>query len=82
MKSGIRIFLEKGCILVITSVNLETKGVNFDVQCFTMKRGVHLGWKVSVLAQKGVIFKLENKDEYHFFQWVREPGVGYPLQEF
>ncbi len=80
------------------------KGVNFDVQCFTGKMGVHLGWKVSVLPQKrgfildwkvsvlswkrgcfelksqcfdpkkGVIFKLENKDGYHFFQWESEQG--------
>ncbi len=56
------------------------KGVIFYVQCFTVKRGVHLGGKVSVLLrkrgrfelksrvlpQKGVIFKLENKDGYHF----------------
>ncbi len=28
------------------------KGVNFDVQCFTVKMGVHLGCKVSVLPQK------------------------------
>ncbi len=28
------------------------KMVNFDVQCFTVKMGVHLGWKVSVLPQK------------------------------
>ncbi len=83
---------------------LGEKGVTFEVQCFTMKRRVHLGWKVSVLLQKrgfildwkvsvllrksgnfelksqcfatkkGVIFKLENKDGYHFVQWVREPG--------
>ncbi len=74
------------------------KGVNFDVQRFTMKKGVHLDWNVCVLlqkggvhfglkslcfitkkgsfwaesqcfaAKKGVIFKLENKDGYHFFQ--------------
>ncbi len=25
------------------------KGVNFDVQCFTMKKGVHLDWNVCVL---------------------------------
>ncbi len=47
-KSRIRIFLEKGSILVLTSMNLE-KGVNFDVQCFTVKKGVDLGLKVSVL---------------------------------
>ncbi len=28
------------------------KGVNFDVQCFTVKMGVHLDWEVSVLPQK------------------------------
>ncbi len=27
-------------------------------------------------TKKGVIFKLENKDGYHFFQRVREPGEG------
>ncbi len=26
-------------------------------------------------AKKGVIVKLENKDGYHFFQLVREPGL-------
>ncbi len=51
-----------------------------------------LDWKVSVLsrkgavlrlksqcfaAKKGVIFKLENKDEYYFFQWVRESGLAF-----
>ncbi len=80
------------------------KGFNVDVQCFTVKMGVHLAWKVSVLPQKrgfildwkvsvllrkrgrfelkslfcfkkGGNFKLENKDGYHFFQWVRELGV-------
>ncbi len=28
------------------------KGVIFYLQCFTVKRGVHLGWQVSVLPQK------------------------------
>ncbi len=27
------------------------KGVNFDIQYFTMNKGVHLGWKVTVLPQ-------------------------------
>ncbi len=27
-------------------------------------------------TKKGVIFKLENKDGYYFFQWVREPGCN------
>ncbi len=86
------------------------KGVIFDVQCFTMKRGVHLDWKVSVLpqkrglildrkvivlsqkrshfelksqcfaAKKGVLFKLENKDGYHFFsEWGSR---GWELDKF
>ncbi len=97
-------FPRKG-IFWYQSLWIGEKGVNFDVQCFTVKMRVHLGWKVSVLPQKrglildwrvsvllrkrgrfkpksqcfaikkGVIFKLENKDGYHFFQWVREPGL-------
>ncbi len=65
-----------------------------------MKKGVHLGWEVSILSRKrgqfdlksqcfatkkGVIFKLENKDGYHFFQWVRELGIAdngqYPYRQ-
>ncbi len=38
----IRIFIEKGGILVLTSLNLEKKGLIF-VQCFILKKGVHLG---------------------------------------
>ncbi len=64
----IRIFLEKGGILVLASMNLEEKGVNFDVvfyrekggsfglksQCFTVKRGVHFGLKSQCfIAKKG-----------------------------
>ncbi len=82
------------------------KRVNFDVQCFTVKKKVHLGWKVKCFtakmgvhfglksqvfyclkgvvlrrkvcftAKKGDIFKLENKDGYHYFQWVRELGMS------
>ncbi len=38
------------------------KGVNFDVQCFTVKKGVHLGWKIGVLLQKkGVHFELKSQ---------------------
>ncbi len=33
-------------------IEFGEKGVNFDVQCFTVKKGVHLGWKVSVLPEK------------------------------
>ncbi len=103
-KSRIRIFLVKVGILVLTSLDLEKKGLNLMYSVLLWKKGVHCGWKVSVLPQKrgfildwkvsvlswkgshfelrsqcfatkkGVIFKLENKDGYHFFQWVREPG--------
>ncbi len=38
--------------------------VNFDVQCFTVKMGVHLGWKVSVLPQKGGSFWTEKSVFY------------------
>ncbi len=31
-------FPRKGGILVLISMNLEKKGANFDVQCFTVKR--------------------------------------------
>ncbi len=37
------------------------KRVNFDVQCITVNNGVHLGWKVSVLPQKGVNFGLKSQ---------------------
>ncbi len=92
----IRIFLEKGGILVLTSMNLEKKGLFFmssvlpwkggfiwanksvfylkeggsfwtQKSVLHRKKGVVLNWKVSVFAaKKGVIFKLENKDGYHF----------------
>ncbi len=41
------------------------KGVNFDVQCFTLKKRVHLGWKVSVLLQKRGSFWTEKSVLYH-----------------
>ncbi len=37
------------------------KGVILYVQCFTVKRWVHLGWQVSVLRQKGVHFGLKSQ---------------------
>ncbi len=104
MKSRIRIFIEKRGILVLASLNLEEKGLILMFSVLLWKQGVYLGWKVSVLTQKGgsfwteksvfyrekrvvlsrkvsvlpqnkgVIFKLENKDGYHFFQWMKEPG--------
>ncbi len=61
-------------------------------QCFTAKKGFILDWKVRVLsrkrgrfelksqcfaAKKGVIFKLENKDGYHFFP-VSEGAGSWP----
>ncbi len=44
-------------------------------QCFIVIKG--LFWvETSVFChKKGVIFKLENEDGYHFFQWVREPDT-------
>ncbi len=70
------------------------KGVNlgWKVSVLPQKKGFILDWQVSVLSQKrgcfelkgqcfatkkGVIFKLENKDGYHFFQWMREPGLNH-----
>ncbi len=52
-KSRIRIFLEKGGILGLTSVNLEKKSVNFDAQCFIVKKGGSFGLKSQCLLQKG-----------------------------
>ncbi len=40
------------------------KGVIFDVQCFTVKRGVHLGWQDSILQQKGGSFWTEKSVLY------------------
>ncbi len=38
------------------------KGVNFDVQCFTVKMGVHLVWKVKCFTtKKGVHFALKSQ---------------------
>ncbi len=66
MKSKIRIFLEKGGILVLTSVNLaknrlilmsvfhcENEGTfELKSQCFSAKKGLILDWKVSVLSSE------------------------------
>ncbi len=53
------------------------KGVNFGLkcQCYITKKGSFWAEKSVFCHKKGVIFKLQNKDGYHFFQWVREPGV-------
>ncbi len=40
-------------------------GFNFDVQCFTMKKGLHLSWKVSVLSKKRGSFWTEKSVFYH-----------------
>ncbi len=52
------------------------KEVNFGLksQCFIAKKGSFWAEKSVFCSKKGVIFKLENKDGYHLFQWVREPG--------
>ncbi len=36
-------FPRNGVMLILTSMNVEKKGVNFEVHCFTMNKGVHLG---------------------------------------
>ncbi len=41
-----------------------------------MKRGRFELKSQCFATKKGVIFKLETKDGYHFFYWVREPGVA------
>ncbi len=51
-KSRIHIFIEKGGILVITSLNLEEKGLILMFSILPWKKGVHFGWKVSVLPKK------------------------------
>ncbi len=43
-------------------------------QCFIAKRGRFELKSQCFATKKRVIFKLENKDGYHFFQWVRELG--------
>ncbi len=55
------------------------KGVNFGQksQYFITKKGLFWAKKSVFCCKKGVIFKLENKHGYHFFQWVREPGEKY-----
>ncbi len=51
------------------------KGVHFGLkfQCFTMKKGSFWAEKAVLCHEKGVIFKLENKDGHHFFLWVSDP---------
>ncbi len=94
-KSRIRIFLEKRGYFGNHLREFGEKGVNFDIQCFTLKNGGSFGMKrqcfttkkksvfyhekgvvfelksqcfVTKKKKKKVIFKLENKDGYHFFQ--------------
>ncbi len=43
-------------------------------QCFITKKGSFWAEKSVFCCKKGIILKLENKDRYHFFQWVRERG--------
>ncbi len=68
--------------------------LGWKVSVLPQKRRFILDWKVGVLSRKrvhfelknkcfstkkGVIFKLENKDGYYFFQWVREPLSSHGL---
>ncbi len=70
--------VKRGFIWAKKSVFYRKKGVRFGLknQCFITKKGSFWAEKsVFCCKKKGVIFKLENKDGYHFFQWVREPGL-------
>ncbi len=53
-------FPRKRGILVLTSVNLEKKGLIL-MSVFYCENGVHLGWKVIVLAKKRVNFGLKSQ---------------------
>ncbi len=80
---------KKGLILMSSILLWKWGFIWAEKSVFCWKKGLIFDWKVSVLswkrgcfelksqcfaAKKGVIFKLENKDVYHLFQWVREPG--------
>ncbi len=61
---------KRGFIWTEKSVFYRNKGGSFwtEKSVFYCEKGVILSWEVSVLLQKKwVIFKLENKDGYHFF---------------
>ncbi len=87
-KSRIRIFLEKGGILVIPSVNVEKrgyfwctvfyreKGGSFGLKShyFTTKKGVILDWKVSVLLRKRGHFELKSE------RFATKKGVIFKLE--
>ncbi len=83
-----------GTHLLWELLEIGEKRVNFDVQYFTVKKGVHLGWQISVLSWKRVVLSwkvfvlLQKRGSFSnwrtwmgttFFQWVREPGSGRPL---
>ncbi len=83
---------EKRVIFYVQCFTVKRGGsFGLKSQCFTTKKVVHFGLKSQCFivkmgrfelksqcfaAKKGVIFKLENKDRYHFSQWVREPGIS------
>ncbi len=66
--------LEKYVLILISCVLLWKCGFIWaEKSVFYHNKGVHFGLKSQVFCRKkGVIFKLENKDGYHFFQWVRD----------
>ncbi len=71
--------VKRGLIWAEKSVLYYKKGGSFwsEKSVFYREKEVVLSWKVKwFAAKKGVIFKMETKDGYHFFQWVRELGVG------
>ncbi len=90
MKSRIRIFLEKGGILVLTSMNLEEKGLILkssillwkrgfiwaDKSVFLLqKRGFILDWKVKCFIAKNWLFWCEKSVFCH------KKGVIFKLEK-
>ncbi len=67
---------KRGFIWADKSVFYHKKrgSLSTESECFIAKMGSFWAEKSVFCHKKGVIFKLENKDGYHFFQWVREPG--------
>ncbi len=71
-------YCEKGGSFGLTSPCLPQKRGSFwtEKSVLYRKKGVFWAEKPAFCLKRGVIFKLENKDGYHFFQWVRELGVA------
>ncbi len=75
-KSRIHIFLEKEGILVLTSVNLDKKGVIL-MSSVLLWKWVHLGWKVGVYRKKVFCHK-----KGHHFQTGEQGWVPlFPVSE-